>query len=107
MKKLIRIQRSRKKGFILQNQSPDKRPVVYVGRPSIWGNPYKDKNLSAEEKCSLFRDFLLKKEREDLEKYLKPLENKHLACWCPPGYPCHADVLVEFLNSSSIQKAED
>ena len=38
---LIRIQRKRAKGFRLQAQSPDGRPVVSVCRPGKWGNPFK------------------------------------------------------------------
>ena len=26
------------------------------------------------------------------------LRGKNLACWCPIGQPCHADVLVEMAN---------
>jgi hypothetical protein len=26
------------------------------------------------------------------------LANKNLACWCKPGEPCHADVLLELAN---------
>lgn len=26
------------------------------------------------------------------------LRGKNLACWCPPGVPCHADVLLELAN---------
>lgn len=29
---------------------------------------------------------------------LAPLRGKNLACWCPPGAPCHADVLLELAN---------
>lgn len=29
---------------------------------------------------------------------LSELRGKNLACWCPAGYPCHADVLVELAN---------
>ncbi|KPQ06160.1 MAG: protein of unknown function containing DUF4326 domain [Rhodobacteraceae bacterium HLUCCA12] len=25
---------------------------------------------------------------------------RNLACWCPPGSPCHADVLLELANGS-------
>ncbi|MCK9281335.1 MAG: DUF4326 domain-containing protein [Melioribacteraceae bacterium] len=39
--KPIRIQRLRKKGFNLQKASPNGLPVVYVGRPTKWGNPIK------------------------------------------------------------------
>lgn len=27
---------------------------------------------------------------------LAALHGKHLACWCPPDQPCHADVLLEW-----------
>lgn len=27
------------------------------------------------------------------------LRGKNLACWCPLGSPCHADVLLEFANA--------
>ncbi len=29
---------------------------------------------------------------------LAPLRGKDLACWCRPGDPCHADVLLELAN---------
>jgi hypothetical protein len=27
------------------------------------------------------------------------LAGQNLACWCPPGQPCHADVLLKIANS--------
>lgn len=29
---------------------------------------------------------------------IKALRGKNLACWCKPGAPCHADVLLELAN---------
>lgn len=29
---------------------------------------------------------------------VKTLRGKNLACWCKPGAPCHADVLLEIAN---------
>ena len=29
---------------------------------------------------------------------LPELRGKNLACWCKPGSPCHADVLLEIAN---------
>jgi hypothetical protein len=26
------------------------------------------------------------------------LRGKNLACWCRPGSPCHADILLELVN---------
>lgn len=31
-------------------------------------------------------------------EYLSSLRGKNLACWCKPGEPCHADVLLELAN---------
>ena len=30
---------------------------------------------------------------------LPSLRGKDLACWCKPGEPCHADVLIELANA--------
>jgi hypothetical protein len=32
------------------------------------------------------------------EEIRKALRGKNLACWCKPGTPCHADVLLEIAN---------
>ncbi|UXU75524.1 MULTISPECIES: DUF4326 domain-containing protein [unclassified Paracoccus (in: a-proteobacteria)] len=29
---------------------------------------------------------------------LPALRGRPLACWCPPGCPCHADVLLDLAN---------
>lgn len=29
---------------------------------------------------------------------ISELRGKNLACWCPPGAPCHADILLEIAN---------
>ncbi|MBS0661363.1 MAG: DUF4326 domain-containing protein [Verrucomicrobia bacterium] len=33
------------------------------------------------------------------EADVRSLRGKNLACWCPLGAPCHADVLLEFANA--------
>lgn len=30
------------------------------------------------------------------------LAGKDLTCWCPPGMPCHADVLLEIANVPAV-----
>lgn len=37
--------------------------------------------------------------RAEIMKNLTGLRGKNLACWCKPGEPCHADVLLELANS--------
>lgn len=86
-----RIQRQRTKGWKMPENT------VYVGRPSIWGNPFD----TAEE----FRRWLLecrpgsgKLERDLILERIEELRGKNLACWCPIGVQCHADVLLELAN---------
>lgn len=33
------------------------------------------------------------------EAIIRELSGKNLACWCKPGEPCHADVLLEIANA--------
>lgn len=33
-----------------------------------------------------------------IERIKAELRGRNLACWCPPGQPCHADVLLEIAN---------
>ena len=110
--KPVRIQRKRTKGFSLQNASPNGLPVVYVGRPTKWGNPYRVDERAAEKMqdwyaCSCasvaviqFRDDLeqgrLAVAVEDVKRELR---GKNLACWCTIGDSCHADILLELTNA--------
>jgi hypothetical protein len=98
----VRLQLSRRKGFDLQAQSRARNglPAARVSRPGKWGNPFQAGALGipdAAEAVRRFRlDLLLRLSREpDL---LEPLRKKNLACWCRPGQPCHADVLLDLAN---------
>lgn len=34
-----------------------------------------------------------------MSREIGELRGKNLACWCKPGKPCHADVLLEIANA--------
>lgn len=69
---------------------------VYVGRPSVWGNPFKEGvHGTREEVIEMYRHYLLASVR--LMAMLPELRGKILGCWCAPK-PCHADVLLELAN---------
>lgn len=36
--------------------------------------------------------------RDTIMGSIAELRGKNLACWCKPGAPCHADVLLELAN---------
>lgn len=86
--------------------------VVYVGRPSLFGNPFvAGRSQDAAECVRLFRLWLagepasagerftfLSARRAKVLAALPTLRGKDLACYCGDG-PCHADVLLELANS--------
>ena len=105
-----RIQRQRAKGWRMPEGA------VYVGRPTVWGNPFDAAVLGQKgavdafavhlasyfgwESRTLRRAFhALPVESKALELWLAPLRGKDLACWCPLDQPCHADVLLELAAS--------
>lgn len=83
--------------------------AVYVGRPGIWGNPWKAGGKAhgaitpqtAVERYELaLRNGELKDNRGTaLVDRLGELAGHDLACWCESGMPCHADVLLRLANA--------
>ena len=78
---------------------------VYIGRGSIWGNPYTHRELEGtkaqfktetrEEAIEKYREYIL--QRPDLLAKLHELDGKVLGCFCKPQ-SCHGDVLVELVK---------
>jgi hypothetical protein len=97
--KPVRIQRSRKRGTRLS--SPNGLPIVCVTRPGPWANPFKVSLRYDAEKCvELFERHISSTLGADLYIAVRrELRGKNLACWCKPGDPCHADVLLEIANA--------
>lgn len=100
----VRIQRKRSKGW---RKPPD---AICVTRQSVFGNPF-----VGPDAAELFRLWLadgrawvsagerlafLAGRRAALLARLPELRGKDLLCWCPPGSPCHADVLLDLANRS-------
>lgn len=74
------------------------RGAVYVGRPSRWGNPYAVADHGAEKAVRFFRARI--EASPDLRAAVRAqLAGRDLMCWCPPGTPCHADVLLTIANA--------
>ena len=118
----VRIQRKRTKGWDMQAASPNGLPVVYVGRPTHWGNPFiegmwvteydyfffwpvlkilgeKEEFLTASHSNAVdWYEQLVRQAIDTIGINLDELTGKNLACWCPLGQPCHADVLLELAN---------
>lgn len=99
----IRIQLRRTKAWRMPANT------VKVDRSTRWGNPWPigewgpldRKAPDAEGAVGLFCAMLDDKEMREAAGYpadLSPLRGKNLACWCPLGSPCHADLVLERAN---------
>ena len=69
---------------------------VYIGRPSVWGNPYSiGKHGTREEVIEKYREWL--SGQWHLLDQLDNLQGKVLGCHCAP-LACHGDILAELAN---------
>lgn len=110
----VRIQLSRRKGWRMPPNT------VKVCRPGPWGNPFIITGKRApgtrlgsgyiavptvEDAVACYREMLAADgpRAEWMRKHLSDLRGKNLACWCKPGDPCHADVLLELANAPEGQ----
>jgi hypothetical protein len=72
---------------------------VYIGRPSIWGNPFKiGPDGTREEVIAKYWAWIQTKPQ--LMRRLSRLRGKTLGCYCKP-LPCHGDVLVELIEGGT------
>ena len=83
-----RIQLKRTKGWRMPPNT------VKVDRSTKWGNPFTVKNTGRIPAVLRFAC-----EVAPLWD-VSELRGKNLACWCPPGQACHADVLLELANKT-------
>lgn len=104
-----RITLSRRKGWRMPPNT------VKVCRPGKWGNPFKSEQFRwtkpdpetdisprrrTDEECqaeavAAYEAWL---PPEIIEAARRELRGKNLACWCQPGTPCHANVLLRLAN---------
>lgn len=118
MPRPVRMQVSRQAGFNLHKASLalNGLPAKLVTRPGPWGNPFSidhiattyglDRAAAQAKAVAMAAEWL----RGTLDPTLSPgapptletirteLGGHNLACWCRPGTPCHADVLIELAN---------
>lgn len=98
-----RIQRHRIKGW----RTPEGAVIVTrAGRHrGKWGNPFRVADLGAfpdpqQAAVDMFADWLATTDegRAVAARARAELRGKDLCCYCKPGDPCHADVLLELAN---------
>jgi hypothetical protein len=76
---------------------------VYVGRPSMWGNPFViGRDGTRDQVIHKYRVWLM--DQPELLAAVPSLAGRALICWCSPQ-PCHADVLAELADSPVERRA--
>ncbi|MDG6401530.1 DUF4326 domain-containing protein [Pseudomonas quasicaspiana] len=80
---------------------------VYIGRGTLWGNPYQmGKEGTRDEviaKYSYDFDRRFLKLPEKFDENIEKLRGKTLGCHCKPA-ACHGDVIANYLNSQDDGK---
>jgi len=75
--------------------------AVYIGRPSIWGNPFAiGRDGTRAEVIAKYESWLA--QQPCLMAQLDRLRGRHLICWCAP-LPCHGDVLLRLVNVRELR----
>lgn len=119
MSEPIRVQLRRTKGWRMPSNT------VKVTRPGPFGNPFHvggyftlgdpggrrgifsmiwcesrapDPNFTLIKTNEQAVDFYRRLIATHPPKNIESLRGKNLACWCPLGSPCHADLLLELAN---------
>ena len=109
MKKKVAITMSGPKRVQLLRTKGWRMPLntVKVDRTTKWGNPFRIGDthpkcghpMRLEDTVALFRERIGQGPPFDVELIRTELRGRNLGCWCPPGQPCHADVLLRIANS--------
>jgi len=68
---------------------------VYIGRGSIWGNPFTVGMYGRKGAIQKYRQWL--ETQPHLIKKIPELKGKILGCWCRP-LSCHGDVLAHLAD---------
>ena len=108
-----RIQLRRAKGWRMPANT------VKVDRTTSWGNPFIVGEQGTAIECVYWFVVMLggfqcvslgsacadrqlafgRQLRAEKDAGFPRLRGKNLACWCKPGHPCHADVLLDVVNT--------
>ena len=95
-----RVQLRRSKGWTM---SPN---TVKVDRTTRWGNPFTAAELGSVAAAVAEHARWIRGEvpapdgrpPPTAESIRAALAGRHLACWCAPDGPCHADLLLRIAN---------
>jgi hypothetical protein len=86
------------KTVVINNRVPKQPTDIYIGRPSLWGNPFmlgRDGNRGEKHLHWLYnsQDYRAEWQRNHIEE----LRGHRLQCYCAP-LRCHGDNFVQYLG---------
>jgi hypothetical protein len=87
------------------NMRDPKKPknAVYIGRPSMWGNPWShlpgkgQYQVGTRVEAVLAYEKWIRNQPNLIETLRKDYKGLDLVCWCAPQL-CHGEVLLEIAN---------
>lgn len=87
--------------FIESNDKIDE--FIYIGRPSIYGNPFKVSDYGKGNCVDLYKNNLKEPILKEIEKLKVKSKDKNicLECFCKPR-KCHGDVIIEMILKNPL-----
>jgi len=76
------------------------KPHIYIGRPSLFGNPFAMRSEADRDKViEQYREYFINRVNTDsfFRTQVLALTGNDLGCWCAPK-ACHGDIIVAWLN---------
>ena len=86
------------KVYNLSSRKPVPEDAVYIGRPTIWGNPFIIGRDGTREEVIRKYERMLASNARLRELAQRELRGRDLACHCAPQ-PCHGDILLRIANA--------
>lgn len=90
-------------GRVVHCRNAPQRSFVYIGRPSIFGNPFRLRNPKDDQERAVvldrFRQYFLERITTDttFRAQVETLRGQDLGCWCAPR-TCHGEVILAWLR---------
>jgi len=75
---------------------------IFIGRPSVWGNPYKIGRDG--DRVEVIQKFTKHLETSGLRRFVGELRGCELVCYCDLDEACHGDVLIRMADGEVQRK---
>ena len=81
----------------IQNEKPDGVDKIFIGRPSLWENPFTVKEYGRTLAIDMFEKHLFS---SGLINKIHLLKGKKLVCFCAP-MDCHGHIIAKHLYGTN------